>query len=572
MAKKTTGFSKELKKKIKSNHKKAVMARKTFTVTHKSEIIFNPNFVGAIKILIAEQCKAVRKIFNIINNSCGNEPNEKVIQSKFGFDSTEARNTIRIAKGIWDCQKELIEEQYIPDTLAIIKSFKKNLKNLKAKLIKAKNNKTKTKISARLKRAYSGLKSHKSRLFSLQKQLSTGKFTVCFGSKKLMRQFNNSLAISRTESNFREVRDAAALEYQNKKEEWQLKRDSELFYEGHANQFAGNQKIKLVPNCDNTFTLKVAVPSRLKKQIGSSSLDIMNFNFGGIRRIEDLCTALKPIYISSGKTRANGTQGTRKAVEYPVTHRLKLVKVASIIGVQLITTIKLNKAPIVTSRLNGAIGVDFNQNCLDWTRIDYYGNYLESGTIATVTQDKRTTQTYDILSKAISQLIELALKYKVPLVFEDLAFKNRNLKTKSKKFARMASNLPFAKVRELIEQKAFRKGVEVKFVNPAFSSIIGLYKYMVNYGLNSGTAGGMVIARRGLGFKEKISLKWFSVEAPLEDGVSLYSWTAWGKLAKQRKTIGKHSRHKFYGYGWLRGANCFNQDGFATPRVGDDSS
>ena len=69
----------------------------------------------------------------------------------------------------------------------------------------------------------------------------------------------------------------------------------------------------------------------------------------------------------------------------------------------------------------------------------------------------------------------------------------------------MASNLPFSQIQEAFQQQAYRFGITIKYINPAFTSIIGLYKYMVPLGLNSGTAAGLVIARRGLGLRaEKI--------------------------------------------------------------------
>ena len=44
----------------------------------------------------------------------------------------------------------------------------------------------------------------------------------------------------------------------------------------------------------------------------------------------------------------------------------------------------------------------------------------------------------------------------------------------------------------------------VIFKNPFATSVIGMVKYMAKYGLNSAYAAAMVIARRALGFSERI--------------------------------------------------------------------
>jgi cell division ATPase FtsA len=55
-----------------------------------------------------------------------------------------------------------------------------------------------------------------------------------------------------------------------------------------------------------------------------------------------------------------------------------------------------------------------------------------------------------------------------------------------------------------IEIVARRNGIQVIKVNPAYSSIIGKLKYAPLYNIDKDTAGAYVIARRGLGFKERL--------------------------------------------------------------------
>ncbi len=54
-------------------------------------------------------------------------------------------------------------------------------------------------------------------------------------------------------------------------------------------------------------------------------------------------------------------------------------------------------------------------------------------------------------------------------------------------------------------RKAFREGVGVKPVWPAHTSSTGYWKYMERYGITIHEAAGLVIARRAIGFKERIT-------------------------------------------------------------------
>ena len=49
-----------------------------------------------------------------------------------------------------------------------------------------------------------------------------------------------------------------------------------------------------------------------------------------------------------------------------------------------------------------------------------------------------------------------------------------------------------------------RLGFRVKKVNPAYTSVIGRFKYMKKYGLSVHESAALVIGRRGLGYRERV--------------------------------------------------------------------
>lgn len=67
----------------------------------------------------------------------------------------------------------------------------------------------------------------------------------------------------------------------------------------------------------------------------------------------------------------------------------------------------------------------------------------------------------------------------------------------------MSHNFIYRKLSEAIERKAYLSGVKLVKINSAFTSILGLLKYKDMYSLNRHTAAALVIARRGIGIKEK---------------------------------------------------------------------
>ncbi len=73
----------------------------------------------------------------------------------------------------------------------------------------------------------------------------------------------------------------------------------------------------------------------------------------------------------------------------------------------------------------------------------------------------------------------------------------------NKKLNRKLSNFKSTAL-DLLERKCLKKGVAIRKVHPAYTSLIGKYKYSRSYNLSTHVLASYVIARRGLGFKESI--------------------------------------------------------------------
>lgn len=82
-----------------------------------------------------------------------------------------------------------------------------------------------------------------------------------------------------------------------------------------------------------------------------------------------------------------------------------------------------------------------------------------------------------------------------------------------KKRNRKLSNFKISAL-DLLERKCFKRGVGIKKVHPAYTSLIGKYNYSRLYNLSTHVLASYVIARKGLKFKEEIPAiyKWLLIQ------------------------------------------------------------
>ena len=78
---------------------------------------------------------------------------------------------------------------------------------------------------------------------------------------------------------------------------------------------------------------------------------------------------------------------------------------------------------------------------------------------------------------------------------------------RSSKTNRKVSMMVYSAFRQLIGSTAFRAGVALIGINPAYTSVIGLAKFGPGYKVTPHQAAAVAIARRGLGFGERLTTR-----------------------------------------------------------------
>ncbi len=147
--------------------------------------------------------------------------------------------------------------------------------------------------------------------------------------------------------------------------------------------------------------------------------------------------------------------------------------------------------PEITSEyLSGYVGVDLNADSIGWAVCNAQGNLLEYGNYKLDLHSKTANQREAILCDAANFIALKAKQYNFPIASEKLDFsaKKRQLKEKGKKYARMLSTLAYSQWNEALDNACQKHGIYHKKVNPAYSSLVGLTKFMSMYGMNSASS------------------------------------------------------------------------------------
>jgi IS605 OrfB family transposase len=120
-------------------------------------------------------------------------------------------------------------------------------------------------------------------------------------------------------------------------------------------------------------------------------------------------------------------------------------------------------------------------------------------------EGKTKNQREHIAWRIARQVVERALESGKAIVMEDLQKVPKGRRGDGlAKLRRKLHKWAYRSILEKIEVYARRMGVQLIKVHPAYTSIIGKLKYSPMLGIDKDVAGAYVIARRGLGFEEKL--------------------------------------------------------------------
>ena len=387
----------------------------------------------------------------------------KLLQEKFSVTARTANSAIYEAEEIISSALALIPlnieklETRIEGKIKLIEKKKKEMAKIHA------SRKTNTKRLGKLKfhiyNIHNSINRIRQKIESLEKQFENRKPNICMGSKKLAR--NDAKAFKRH-------------------------RDSQISYIGRACEKQGNMNFQLqYIKKGNFFSMKV------RRDFGKWKDD------------------RSPERFAYGKCHFKyGSRQLRNALmdnASPVT--ASVIRRDDRYYLFVTVTVSYESSAIITRKEHGVIGIDFNKGFINICETDEKGNVVSIEKMRYPFGKAGITDAglSDVINRACSKATDTGKS----IVAEDLSFEKKKRKTKKavtpseKERMRMLHSLPYSRYAKILENITFNKRIELIKVNPAYTSRIAEQKFCNKMKLNIHDGAAYVIARKGMGIKDK---------------------------------------------------------------------
>ncbi|MGI9951270.1 hypothetical protein V3F56_02820 [Moorellaceae bacterium AZ2] len=443
-------------------------------------------------------CACMRWSFNRLLEGTPRIDVKKVAQELFGLNSRYADDARLKGQAVIDSQKELLELE-IEETKEKLARVRKKLGLAMKKQADAEKKGTSPEDLGKLRLMVEGrnrrLASLEKKLVELEEHWENGTIPrVIFGGRKLWRRVcKGKVSV----------------------EEWRAARRNRLYSRGDGSK-DGNPNMKI--NFDGQeFRLAVTV-SHLSEQVGIDKL---------------------------GRPKMSRAPKVEGRLWLPEKHRAKILELLATkqpYTVELIRTKEGRYFVHITFELEGVSGPDFFRGCLPvdtnpdgvgianvgsnglpepWPEgfeVPYPQNLgkfegefrviiYPSGMLyirvpeLEYASDFRRAYLIGILARVV---VDIAKALGKPIVLEELDFSRGRMDT-CKGFNRMASNFPHAAMVVALIRRAVKERVGYKQIPARHTSTIGQVKYAKKYAVPVHCAAALVIGRRAMGFREKIT-------------------------------------------------------------------
>lgn len=441
------------------------MFKRKFTVVTQLHENNNQEIIDYIDSSRGVYAKALRETFYVIKNSTEFDKSKynNQLQSEWGILKRTANSIIADAQGRLNALKELkvYEQKQLESKIQALEEYIQELQAEKAdncamlrtgasiNLTKHRN------LRRKLVAKQSKLNQMKQRLANLQYQIDTGRYKLCFGTKKLLN---------------------------SDKEAFIAQRDSQMSFVGTKTEVAGNQLLQL------TFLPKInQFGIKLRKDIG------------GFKNAEDKYVHGR-VYFNH---HADKIKQILRCKNSPLS--FKIIKRNGRFYLYCTFEIQAELSEFQTRSSHGTIGLDFNKGFVTLSETNQYGHLVQTQFLPYRFKAGHKTDTD--LQLIVKHVVELARNTGKDVCIENLDFKTKKSKTQSKKDRRynaMLHSLAYRTFINNIEQCAHRHLVYVRRVNPAWTSWLAKQLYCPTMKLNTHVGASYVIARRGKGFKDVV--------------------------------------------------------------------
>lgn len=441
------------------------MIKRKFTTVTQLHEKNNQDIIDYFESARGTYAQAQRETFYAIRNSpdFNKSSYNTYLQETYGVLKRTANSIIADAQGRLNALKELKAYERKQLTLKI-KTLESNIHALEVKKIDqsaalragapvclGKYRNLKRKLVAQK----SKLNKLKQKSANLSYQIESGRYKICFGSKRLL-QTDYQAFIDR--------------------------RDAQMSFVGSKSEASGNQILHLRFNPrNNQFEL------RLRKDIG------------GFKNAKDKYVYGR-VYFNHHKRWIKEALRQRNT---PLS--FKIIKKRGRFYLYCTFEIQMDKNDFQTRSTHGTIGLDFNKGFVTLAETNQYGHLV--GTQLLPYRFKAGSKTTTDLEAIATKVAERALTTGKDICVENLNFKTAKastLRKQGRKYNEMLHSLAYRQFVDKIEQRAYRNAVSVRRVNPAWTSWLAKQLYCPTMKLNTHIGAAYVIARRGQGYKDSV--------------------------------------------------------------------
>lgn len=434
--------------------------------TVRMMVLVNPSkeFEDQLSILMRRFCSCKRYAFNRLLEGKSSDNLNKILPAIFSLNKRYAEDAVLLASAIITSQKELLPKR-LEDIRAKIAKTERKLELYQTGKRKPK----KTDLEICLKGLNARLEKLREKELKLIRCIENDTIPpVIFGGKK-----NFYKRMSGDISNV----------------EWKELRSNELYSRGDKSK-KGNLNLRVVYDQKvDKFYLEIANPVNSEERISprircEAAIPDKYFN-----EVLDIIFPDQDGYHQPY---------TIQILRRNKTYYIHLIYEEVVYGKEL-----RSKEPLVAG--DKLAGIDVNIDRIAITILTKQGNFLKSKVfyyheMEYVSANRRS----NIAGVVAKEVIDYLLTENIgTIVIEDIELRQNHDTNRS--FNRLTHSFAKKKLMEALSRRGLRKGFQIKKANPAYTSVIGRFKYSQKLGISVHEAASFVIGRRGLGFEERLS-------------------------------------------------------------------
>lgn len=340
----------------------------------------------------------------------------------------------------------------------------------------------------------------KGKLATLAKVIESGRFSLCFGSSKLLAQ--RPVLHNADSTPFESIKSWQMA--------WDDARQSRWWSVGATDKPCGNPEVQWLPE---TKQLRI----RLTDKVAHARMDAAGVRRTGGKSTDMTarmaCRFIVVDGVSFDSHHGKAGEWLQKAFgKQPVSMRVLYRRDAvgnMVWYVQASLDVDTGyEEETASNDLGGVLGVDLNANGVAWSVVKPDGNRLVvdskavRGFVAWNLKGLSDLERKQVIGTATKQLASIAQELGVGIALENLDFATKKLTMRagqvSKRYNEMLNSMATSQFQSMAQRAAERVGVTTYLVNPAFSSVGGYTKYGRLNRCNADEAAAHWLARQAL--------------------------------------------------------------------------